>query len=165
MGTFTLSEVNNAANAALLRESFNQGITSSMRLGAMSKAQIADEDHDIFLSHAFLDADIVSGVFESLEGLGYKVYIDWKGDPQLNRENVDKSTAMQLKYRMERCKCLLYVVTPFCSSSKWMPWELGYFDGFKGKSAILPVTNSGSDTYKGQELINPKLYERKIPVI
>lgn len=35
-----------------------------------------------------------------------------------------------------------------------MPWELGFMDGKKSKSAILPVSqNSASDTYKGQEYL------------
>jgi hypothetical protein len=36
-----------------------------------------------------------------------------------------------------------------------MPWELGFMDGQKGKSAILPVTSSeiSNDRYKGQEYL------------
>ena len=36
-----------------------------------------------------------------------------------------------------------------------MPWELGYMDGKKGKSAILPISRNGTsgDTYNGQEYL------------
>jgi len=37
--------------------------------------------------------------------------------------------------------------------SKWMPWECGYFDGKKGRSAILPVTTSGTNMFEGQEYL------------
>jgi hypothetical protein len=34
----------------------------------------------------------------------------------------------------------LHAITFNCSLYLWMPWELGYMDGEKGKSAILPVS-------------------------
>ena len=33
-----------------------------------------------------------------------------------------------------------------------MPWELGYFDGFNGAVAILPVTEKG-ENFQGQEYL------------
>lgn len=37
--------------------------------------------------------------------------------------------------------------------SKWMPWELGYFDGSKGKVAILPMVDSIAHSFDGTEYL------------
>ena len=34
-----------------------------------------------------------------------------------------------------------------------MPWELGYFDGFKSAVAILPITQTEQHLYSGQEYL------------
>jgi hypothetical protein len=46
-----------------------------------------------------------------------------------------------------------------------MPWELGYFDGFKGKVAILPVVegNVNTDAFTGQEYLGLYPYVTKGP--
>jgi hypothetical protein len=117
----------------------------------------ADIDtYDIFLSHSSKDAQIILGILDSLNDLGYKVYVDWVDDPQLDRGNVTKATANTLRTRMIQSKSLLYATTQNASSSKWMPWELGYMDGKKDRAAILPVfetESSSSLTYKGQEYL------------
>lgn len=45
------------------------------------------------------------------------------------------------------------LTTPNSADSKWMPWECGYVDGLNGKAAVLPITNDGSDNYRGQEYL------------
>lgn len=112
--------------------------------------------YDIFLSHSSRDAQIILGILESLNDLGYRVYVDWVDDPQLDRSNVTKATANALRIRMNQSKSLLYATTQYAASSKWMPWELGYMDGRKDRAAILPVfetENSSSHTFKGQEYL------------
>ena len=44
-----------------------------------------------------------------------------------------------------------------------MPWELGYFDGLKGKVAILPIVDTPTFTedYKGQEYLGLYYYVTK----
>ncbi|MFN8276323.1 MAG: hypothetical protein U0T84_02465 [Chitinophagales bacterium] len=117
----------------------------------------ADTDsYDIFLSHSSKDAQVILGILVSLNELGYKVYVDWVDDPQLDRSSVTKATANTLRTRMIQSKSLLYATTQNASSSKWMPWELGYMDGKKDRAAILPVfetESSSSLTYKGQEYL------------
>jgi hypothetical protein len=112
--------------------------------------------YDIFLSHSSKDAQIIFGILDSLNDLGYSVYVDWVDDPQLDRGNVTKATAKTLRVRMNQSKSLLYATTEHASSSKWMPWELGFMDGIKEKAAILPIfenENSSSHYYKGQEYL------------
>lgn len=117
--------------------------------------QGAIKTYDIFLSHSTNDSEKVAGLKLLLEDMGYSVYIDWIEDPQLNRANVTKATAAVLKGRMHTCKSLFYAFSENSSGSKWMPWELGYFDGIKQKAAVLPIKagTQSTDTFQGTEYL------------
>lgn len=107
---------------------------------------------DVFLSHSTLDSEIILGVKGVLEDYGKTVYVDWLEDPQLDRAQVTSTTAAVIRERMRQCKSLVYVHTTNSRTSKWMPWELGYFDGFRRTVAIFPVTTIGSG-FSGQEYL------------
>jgi hypothetical protein len=110
--------------------------------------------HDIFLSHAYEDKDVVLGAALTIEDLGYSVYIDWREDPSLDRSKVTAATAAKLRERMRACKCLFYSITPSAADSVWMKWELGFKDGMSNRTAILPVVTSGNgDDYQGQQFL------------
>ena len=110
--------------------------------------------YDVFLSHSIRDPELVLGAKQILEELGHTVYVDWIEDPQLDRGSVNRDTADILRTRMTCCASLLYLHTENAPSSKWMPWELGYFDGHNGKVAILPVIGDGDkDQFNGQEYL------------
>jgi hypothetical protein len=111
------------------------------------------KEFDIFLSHSFSDQKLILGIWLSLEDMGYKVYVDWIHDRQLSRENVNKETASVLRQRMLNCKSLFFATTANSSSSKWMPWELGFKDGHNRRAAILPVVQYASSTFTGQEYL------------
>lgn len=120
--------------------------------------------YDIFLSHSSKDAELILGVKATLEDLGYRIYVDWVDDAQLDRSSVNEKTAQLLRERMAASKSLFYVTTDNASTSKWMPWECGYFDGFKGKVAILPVKQYAlSNEYNGQEYLGLYPYCTKGP--
>ncbi|XHR95581.1 toll/interleukin-1 receptor domain-containing protein [Mucilaginibacter sp. UC70_90] len=113
------------------------------------------KEYDIFLSHSYLDADEVEILKEDLENTGFSVYVDWIEDAQLNRNNVSPYTATVIRNRMKNCKSLIYAFSENSVLSKWAPWELGYFDGFNGKVAVLPIFDKpqiGED-YSGVEFI------------
>lgn len=134
----------------------------------INESKDTDKDvYDIFLSHSSRDADIILGVLDSLNDLGYSVYIDWIDDPQLNRSNITKGTANTLRVRMNQSKSLLYATTQHASTSKWMPWELGYMDGKKDTAAILPIfetESTSSFTYNGQEYLGIYPYAIEAPI-
>ncbi|WP_213534454.1 hypothetical protein [Paenibacillus sp. J45TS6] len=71
----------------------------------------------------------------------------------MSRNQVSKETANTLRKRMRQCGSLLYAVSASSINSKWMPWELGYFDEIKNKVEILPITDTAqaTDTYQGQD--------------
>jgi hypothetical protein len=104
---------------------------------------------DIFLSHSFYDAELVLGVRAILQRAGKSVYVDWIDDPELDRSRVSMRTAARLRDRMIQCRSLIYAATKASATSKWMPWELGYFDGRKGPEAvaIMPLV-----AYQGENL-------------
>jgi hypothetical protein len=84
---------------------------------------------DIFLSHSYLDKELIIGALTYLEKMGYSVYVDWKQDSQLKREDITKRTARILRRRISQSKALFFVTTANAPESKWMPLELGYMDG------------------------------------
>lgn len=112
----------------------------------------AKEDYDLFLSHSYLDKVRVMALMKLFNDAGYSVYVDWIEDQQLDRSDVNEETALTLRERMESSKGLAYLATSNITSSKWCPWELGYFDGKKrGRCCILPVMDYAS--FKGQEYL------------
>ncbi|MDP2161789.1 MAG: hypothetical protein Q8K02_14995, partial [Flavobacterium sp.] len=42
--------------------------------------------------------------------------------------------------------------------SKWMPWELGYFDGIKGTVAVLPISRTSKSSFQGSEYLGIYYY-------
>ncbi|MBY3252159.1 TIR domain-containing protein [Rhizobium laguerreae] len=109
--------------------------------------------YDVFLSHSTKDAELVLGIKLILEDHGRSVYVDWIEDPELDRANVKPATAETLRNRMQSCLSLVYLHSGNSGASKWMPWELGYFDGYRGAVAVLPVTKSEESSFYGQEYL------------
>jgi hypothetical protein len=136
-----------SSNAALRKTA-----SAKRMLEAALKAAATDQ-FDIFLSHARVDADVVYGARLELEQYGFTVYVDWIEDPALDRSKVDAQTARTLRSRMKQCHGLLYVHTDNSTASKWMPWELGYFDGYAEKSAVLPISERVEEQFKGTEYV------------
>lgn len=122
---------------------------------------------DIFLSHSYKDSVQIENLKLSLEeDFDYTVYVDWLEDSQLDRSKVDDKTASLLRKRMTQCKCLLFATSRNSSDSKWMPWELGYFDGIKhDKVAILPIIEDKDENkdFNGQEYLGLYPTVRKNP--
>lgn len=134
---------------------------SNMKFGLESRDILEEEydslnvykTYDIFLSHAFLDADIIYGLKLFLEEEKLTVYVDWHEDSHLERGKVTKKTAAVIRERMRKCKTLIFAITQNSRDSKWMLWELGYFDGLKDKVAVLGLTENSEDSFKGQEFL------------
>ena len=122
------------------------------------------QNFDIFLSHSYDDRDYILKLVLILKTYGYSVYVDWMIDKTLSRDNVNENTAKTIKRRMKQSKCLIYATSENAYNSKWMPWELGYFDGFKDKVAILPIANAHKEEYVGQEYLSLYPYIDEAPI-
>lgn len=169
MALFAENEVRNKARNIIQKDRLAKGGFYSRSADELLSEQTAvlasgyQQEFDIFLSHSSKDAELILGVKIILEELGYRVYVDWINDRQLSRDNVTPETAHTLRARMRSSKSLFYVTTQNAITSKWMPWECGYFDGLKEKVAILPVKNTTEYYYYGQEYLGLYPYSTKGP--
>lgn len=109
---------------------------------------------DVFLSHSSAEPDeILLGIKLLLEDQGMSVYVDKYDDPHLGRREVTAATAAILQRRMRQSGSLLYAHSRHSTTSRWMPWELGFFDGLKGRVAIVPVTRETEYKFRGEEYL------------
>lgn len=161
MAFLTKDEVKQATRTRL-QKSLSSSAPQILRESVRASAN--EDSFDVFLSHASEDSEIVLGVREILAGLGLKVYIDWIDDPQLDRGNVTAENADMLRRRMKQSKSLIFLTTKSSSTSRWMPWELGYFDGLRtGFIGILPVVDAGG-TFSGQEYLGLYPVVERLPL-
>ncbi|QSF36399.1 TIR domain-containing protein (plasmid) [Priestia megaterium] len=112
--------------------------------------------YDIFLSHSFRDAEVIHGLKLFIETmLDLTVYVDWIDDPELDRSQVSRDTADRLRDRMKNCRTLLIVYSENVPESKWVPWEVGYFDAYNGNIASIPIAGNytDSESFTGQEYL------------
>ena len=113
-----------------------------------------EKKYDIFLSHSYDDGEMILGVKRVIEDLGLTVYVDWLEDAKLDRSKITVATAAILRARMRVCTSLIYVHSSNSPDSVWMPWELGYFDGFKPSQVwILPLVSESDAEFRGQEYL------------
>lgn len=161
MALFTEQQILNRVRAQSVSglgnvtESVKANVLLSEARTSQNSNQGALKTYDIFLSHSTNDAPKVIGLKLLLEDLSFSVYVDWIEDPQMNRSNVSKATAALLKARMQSCKSLFYAFSENSSGSKWMPWELGYFDGIKQRAAVLPIATGSQNIteFRGTEYL------------
>ena len=111
------------------------------------------EPFDVFLSYNSNDKTVVRGIYYMLTSMGYKVYVDFIVDPQMNRSNVTARTAMCIQNRLKHSKSLIYAQSSNAAMSKWMPWELGVVDGNTDKCFIMPVQKENEIICARQEYL------------
>lgn len=152
MALFTEATVRQRAQAEVRKSSIVK--KASQIVLESCAAYTPSKIYDIFLSHSTRDAELILGMKGILEDLGYSVYVDWIEDRDMDRSKVTPVTADRLRQRMNSSKSLFFVTTTNAESSKWMPWECGFFDGKKEKVAIVPIQNtSENNSYFGQEYL------------
>lgn len=150
MAYLRISEARAAGQAARLRVSK----AASQILTEDARRFSPTSHYDVFLSHAYQDADAIHGVRSIMESLGLTVYVDWIDDDALDRTRVTSKTAQVLRERMKTSSCLVYAHSANASQSVWMPWELGYFDALKPHHVwILPLVSESDTEFKGQEYL------------
>lgn len=128
-----------------------------------ASASRSRQSYDIFLSHAHLDAEQILGLKRIFERNGQSVYIDWVDDAQLDRNQVTAATAELLRLRMAASASFIFATSNNTPDSKWMPWELGYFDGLRReKIAVLPLVSQIGDLFRGQEYLGLYPYMERL---
>lgn len=140
----------------LKNESQKRHITSFSQSSILDKNLVTkstNQNYDIFISHSFLDKELVLTLVELFNESGYSVYVDWIEDTELDRTNVTKKTADLVRSRISQSKSLAYIATANISDSKWCPWELGFADGkLNNRTAILPILDDDRN-FNGQEYL------------
>ncbi|MBN9616035.1 MAG: hypothetical protein BGO25_10280 [Acidobacteriales bacterium 59-55] len=151
MAYLKVSEARAAAQPTLARlQKSASGI-----LKQESRSLDAAKTFDVFLSHSYQDAEVILGVKAIMESLNLTVYVDWIDDSGLDRTKVTHKTAEILRRRMRAAGCLVYAHSSNSGDSTWMPWELGYFDGFKPAHLwILPIVSDYDSEFKSQEYLS-----------
>lgn len=116
--------------------------------------------YDVFLSQTIRDAEIVLGVYDVLTELGLIVFCDWIAAPEVDRSGVTPTNAEYVRRAMGASDALLFLDAEGAGQSLWMCWELGWFDGAKGRVAVLPVLPEGQEHYRGREFLGLYPYVR-----
>lgn len=133
---------------------YRANLNESQRTFSYIAGRDVNTKFDIFISYNIHDQAVVFGVYNELTKMGFKVYVDFIIDPDLDRNNVTPDTAKRIRTRLENSKSLLYTLSPAVAMSRWMPWELGVVDGHTKKCAILPILVDGNSAYTKQEYLN-----------
>lgn len=120
--------------------------TLTEQASTVLKAGTRSPTNSTFLSHSTKDSDLLPGVISLLEEHGASVYVD-KKDEKMPPYTSDE-TADILRSQIQSSKNFILLATPNSKDSRWMPWELGLSDGFKGAyhTAILPSPSIRSET-------------------
>lgn len=146
-----LTEVEVRVRASLVTEAMQKTARSIL----LEAPTASSADFDVFLSHSPSEPDVLLlGVKAMLEDEGLQVYVDNYGDPDVSPISVTPVMANILRHRMRQSNVLLYVHSQYSTTSRWMPWELGFFDGLKGTVGVIPITHREEETFKGAEYLN-----------
>lgn len=108
-------------------------------------ASSISEGVSTFLSHSTKDEDLVVGAIRVLKGHGAFVYTD-KIDPAMPPYTSDE-TASLLKQRIKQSKKFVLLASDNSKESRWVPWELGVADGYKGigQIALFPASENSQE--------------------
>ena len=94
-------------NEAFLKTKIGTGV---YKYSVLENKQFeVNKKYDLFISHSYMDKELVEVLYKIFEESGYEVYIDWKEENLQNRENVSADTARILKNRInfvELCRIL-----------------------------------------------------------
>lgn len=119
----------------------------------MLTAASDSETYDVFLSYSSDDLEYVIATKEYLEEFGLRIYANHIEDPN-GRSKVTPKVAEILRKRMKQCASLVLLHSKNSGDSKWVPWELGYFDALKNRVAILPIVPDDNPKFEGQEYLS-----------
>jgi hypothetical protein len=88
---------------------------------------------DVFISHKQEDTSEATRLQRRIVALGYSCYVD-ADDVEIGRIAQTKEKAERLRFQLRRR--LIFPHSERSRESKWMPWELGFFDGRWGSVPV-----------------------------
>lgn len=114
--------------------SFASDLTYDARTTLRKTAKARSPAGATFLSHSSKDEDLVVGAIRVLEGHGATVYVD-EIDPAIPPYTSEETAAL-LKTRIRQTGRFVLLASQNSKDSRWVPWELGLADSYKGIDAI-----------------------------
>jgi antiphage defense system Thoeris ThsB-like protein len=99
----------------------------------------------VFLSHSSRDDNLIPGLIAFFKAYNADIYTDDFDSSLPNPPST--ATAAKLKSEIQTLPRLVVLATKNTYTSRWIPWELGLADGFRGipPNAILPSTLEGEE--------------------
>lgn len=113
---------------------YRPGTPRATTAAPFRKFERATNQPSVFLSHSHADRDLVVPAVNFLASQGVSVYVDWMDTTMPPVTNV--ATAQQLQLMILANRRFLLLATENSLASRWVPWELGYADGAKGRASI-----------------------------
>lgn len=90
---------------------------------------------DVFISHKAEDREKAERLRDLIQSWNFSCYID-ADDAELQRIEDPKEMAQHIRNNLRGCRVLIYAFSSASPRSRWMPWELGFFDGRWGSRQI-----------------------------
>lgn len=123
-----------------------------------------DHPYDVFVSHQAGDIELARDLCRHIrDTLGYEAYLDEQDSaPEMDPDTVDARTAERLRKIMRKAASLILVIGPNTAQSRWMPWELGFFDGRQSSQRIGIYLAEGAQLPPQQEYLGiyPKVLHK-----
>lgn len=104
----------------------------------------------IFLSHSNLDRNLLPHAKSIFKDHGREVWVDV--DDVVLRGLPGGKAASYLRERIGESSHLIVLVTSNLSSSRWIPWELGFGDGVRtrAKIGLLPIIQDAASGWPAE---------------
>ncbi len=128
--------------------------SNTFKFKALDSVAQKKDLYDVFISYSYIEKQSAILITELLQKIGYSVYIDLRDDTINKRQTVNKETAERIIQNMKICKSLLFLHTKATKNSQWCPWELGFFNGFRNRCAIIPLTEKNNEVIEHQEFLS-----------
>lgn len=117
------------------------------------------KSYDLFISHSLKDSDKVRRIVSLANQAGLSCYVDWTADNDfLKRSMVSEYTVEVLKARMRQSRNLLFLSSENSRQSKWVSFELDYYQKNVGRKIYMIVLN-GIDEHGFLEIDENQLEE------
>ncbi|WP_049071855.1 hypothetical protein [Klebsiella michiganensis] len=106
---------------------------------------------DVFISHSYLDSELVKMIKDELNRHNVTIYCDWTSDNDFLRRNLaSEFTAVVLKKRIEQSRNFLFLQTTNSLShennyfSKWIEMEINHALSLSKSVCCINMTNSNA---------------------
>lgn len=123
---------------------------------------------DYFISHSFMDNNLIKKIKKYLNTLNYHIYCDWVNDTDfLKRKYAGEFTKIVLKKRIEQSKKVLFIRTNNTHDkmnnyySEWVQMEIEYAKELNKEIECIDLINDGKCEFKIYPDTNQFLSELK----